>query len=66
METENRSPKDLLMGVQPVIYFSLCQTDNIFLRVGGAFATVDIQEIQPTGSLIQCFLITGRVTVVTV
>ena len=61
-ETAKRSQVSIrLVGVNPGVDLSLCQTDDILSGVGGQFATVYIQEVQTFGGLEQNFLITSGI-----
>ena len=56
----------LSMLIHPVVDFGLCQAQDVLFGIGRGFATANIQEVQTGRSLVQDFLITGGVAIVTV
>ena len=53
------------MVFQPIIYFGLCQTQNVLLGIGGVFAAEYMQEIKTCLCLVKGLFITGGIAVET-
>ena len=45
--------------------FGLGQANNVFLGIGGSLTTQNMEKVQTTGGLVECFFIAGRVAKIT-
>ena len=54
------------MIFHPVVDLGLSQTENVLRRIRRALTAADVQEVQTSGSLVQGFLIAGRIAEVAI
>jgi len=54
------------VGLKPIVDLGLSQTQDVLGGIGRSLAAANIDEVQAAGSLVQSFLIAGRIAVVAV